>query len=79
MEPAALPENFALFSAATNFLWLLVKILVISFLLGRFDKRMGLDWKKEVYPHIEKNTLSIGNALYFGLRFIGICYVAGSV
>jgi hypothetical protein len=38
--------------------------------LGRLDRRLGIDWKKDIAPLLERDARAA--AQYFGLRFAAV-------
>lgn len=67
--------TFAVTSFLVQFIYLLVTVAAVVGLLRWFDKAAGISFKKDVWDKIDKDPRAL--ALYHGLRFLAVCYVAG--
>lgn len=72
-----LTDPHVLIGQLLSLAFLLFAVYAITWILGRFDKRMGLDFRREIVPHLRESPLAA--ALYLGLRFVGSCYLVGTL
>lgn len=52
-----------------------VALWVLGWLLRRYDGRLGIAWKVDVWPRLSSDGRAL--AIYFGARFVGCCLLIG--
>lgn len=69
-------QEMLIYGMGLKFLWMIAGIVLLLIILRIFDKIAGVQFRKS-FDTIEKDPVAL--ALYFGLRFVAVCYVIGQI
>jgi len=64
-------------STALRIVTALLALWLLGTLLRRYDKRLGIEWKTDVWQRLRTDPMAL--AVYFGARFVGCCLLLGAV
>jgi hypothetical protein len=70
--------EFTAYSFVLNLIYCLIAVAILMLVLRRFDRMLGIDFKKDIWREIEEENNS-AMAQYVGLRFLGCCVLLGLI
>jgi hypothetical protein len=68
-----LASAFFWVSLSRSILFILIALLLIKLGLGYFDRRLGINFKKDVFDVLKTEPVAL--AWYFAMRILGFCLV----
>lgn len=77
MEPVLVYSDITSLSTLLTIITAFVALWLLSFVLGWYDRKIGIKWKNEVWGTIKGDPLAL--AIYFGARFVGCCLLIGQL
>lgn len=76
-ELLAVMQEMLVAGSVNRIVFALLALVMIWLLLRLFDRMSGVKFKRVMHERI--STDAAASAWYFGLRFVGACYLVGSV
>lgn len=64
-------NEYTIVAFFTNLVYFSIALIVVLYILRRFDKLAGINFKEHVWPKLLENPLALG--IYLGFRILAIC------